>query len=201
MTTKATHHIDALRERLAEPDPDPETVGVLARGLRWQRNFDRDDLDALVALGEWVRGRGGTAFWEVERAVHEILCDHARADQLPFLLASYRTRGKHGDDRRRLALHAISRVAALTGDRTALQTLEEALSHNNAGTRGWAIGFLSEAYYALQRPLPDRVRARLRELAANDPSEDVRAEAANLPGDHHVQSDRQQETRHGDQPT
>jgi len=183
MSEKFLSNLTALKTALATDGDNginAEKIGLLARALRWQPNFDAEELAALLKLGEFVQGKRGDGYWEVERAVYEILCDHAVSEHLPFLVKAYHLRGTHADDRRRLALQGLSRLAALTGNVTALDILVDALSHNKADTRGWAIGFLTEAYFALRRPLPETVTARLRDLAKNDPSEDVRAEATNI---------------------
>ena len=180
MTKKTLSTLTALEAALADPGDSAEKIGLLARALRWQSNFDAEDLAALRMLGEFVQSKRGDEYWEVERAVYEILCDHATPEHLPLLLKAYHLRGTHADDRRRLALQGLSRLAALTGDSTALETLGAALSHNKADTRGWAIGFLADAYFALQHPLPNPILTRLRAIAQNDPSPDVRAEAVNV---------------------
>jgi hypothetical protein len=180
MTEKFLTTLAAIETALSTSPEEHDKIGLLARALRWHPDPDREDLDALLALGESVRGRRGDGVWEVERAVCEILCDHAAPEHLPFLIKAYEFRGTHADDRRRLALQGISRIAAMTGDPTALETLASALSHNKADTRGWAIGFISEAYFALNRPLPQTIQMRLHLLAESDPSEDVRTEAANV---------------------
>jgi hypothetical protein len=180
MTEKFLSTLAALKTALSVSSDEHDKIGLLARALRWHPNPDDADLDALLELGNSIRGQRGDGVWEVERAVYEILCEYATLQHLPFLLQAYEFRGIHADDRRRLALQAISRIAAMSGNPTALDTLTSALSHNKADTRGWAVGFISEAYFALNRPLPETILTQLRQLAESDPSEDVRAEAANV---------------------
>jgi hypothetical protein len=170
--------VAAITELLNSRQRDEDTVGVLARALRWHDTHDADDLAALLALGELVRRKQGPGGWEVERAVLEILCEQAEVEHVPFLVKVFRgSRGRHGNDRRRLALQALSGVAARTGHEQALRTLEEGLAHAKKDTRGWAIGFVVDSYQQLGRPLPQSVIARLRFLAENDVSPDVRMEA------------------------
>lgn len=158
---------------------DEQKLGLLARTLRWHRAPDAADLAAVLALGKRARRARGAGCWEVERAVLEILCERAEAAHVPFLVEVFqdRSRGRHSDDRRRLALHALSRVAAQSGHEEALRVLEEGLRHTKKDTRGWAIGFLLESYGSLGRTLPQSVLDRLRFLAENDVSPDVRVEA------------------------
>jgi hypothetical protein len=148
--------------------------------LRWQRRLAAPDIEALLALGELVQPGKDPGGWEVERAVLEILCEQAEVEHVPFLVRVFRhkARGKHSNDRRRLALQALSNVAARTGDEEALLVLEEGLNHHKKDTRGWAIGFLLDSYALLGRALPQSVIARLRFLAENDVGSDVRVEAA-----------------------
>lgn len=180
MSEKFLSTLVALETALATSANEHDKIGLLARALRWHPEPDSEDLKALLAFGESILGNRSDGVWDAERAIYEILCDVAAPEHLPFLLKAYDFRGTHADDRRRLALQAISRLAALTGDPTALDVLKSALSHNKADTRGWAIGFIAETYFALQRPLPETILTKLRLLADSDPSEDVRAEAANV---------------------
>lgn len=156
-----------------------EKLALLARGLRWHRSFDADDMVALKALIRVVRHKRGAGCWDVEQAVLEILCERAEIEHIPFLVETFRrkTPGKHSNDRRRLALQALSGVAARTGYEEALLVLEEGLTHHKKDTRGWSIGFLLDTYHYLNRPLPQSVIDRLHLLAANDVSADVRVEA------------------------
>ena len=109
----------------------------------------------------------------------EVLCQRAGAEHIPLLVETFRdkSRGKRSNDRRRLALQALSGVAAGTANEEALLVLEEGLSHHKKDTRGWAIGFLLDAYAHLDRPLPPSVINQLRFLVENDVSADVRVEA------------------------
>jgi len=189
MSEKFLSNINALKAALITEDEAEmyaDKIGLLARALRWYPEPDQEDLAALVALGESILGQRGNGCWEVERAVFETLSNHATAENLPFLINAYEFRSTHAEDRRRLAMQGLSRVAALTGNETALDTLVSALSHNRADTRGWAIGFLAEAFFALGRPIPATIQTRFRWLAENDPSEDVRAEAEQVIKSTHV---------------
>lgn len=179
MSDRFLSTIAALTKELSSQARDQERLGVLARSLRWQRPLAAHDLEALLALGELVKPGKDPGGWEVERAVLEILCEQAEVEHVPFLVRVFRhkARGKHSDDRRRLALHALSNVAARTGDEEALLVLEEGLNHYKKDTRGWAIGFLLDSYTLLGRALPQPVIARLRLLAENDVGPDVRVEA------------------------
>jgi len=158
---------------------DREKLAILARGLRWHRSFDADDIAALRALIGVVRHKRGAGCWDVEQAVLEILCERAEVGHIPFLVETFRRKspGKHGNDRRRLALQALSGVAARTGYEEALLVLEEGLTHHKKDTRGWTIGFLLDTYNYLNRPLPQTAIDRLRFLVDNDVSPDVRVEA------------------------
>lgn len=180
MSEKFLSHLISIQAALNEDNANTDKIGLLARALRWYPDPDQQDLTALIAFGESIQGQREAGYWEVERAIYETLTARATLEHLPFLLRAYEVRGTHAEDRRRLALQGLSRIAALTGDETALETLASALSHNRADTRGWAIGFLTEAYFSLHRPLPEAIQSRLRWLAENDPSEDVRAEAARV---------------------
>jgi hypothetical protein len=171
--------VGVLSEELNRPERDREKLGVLARSLRWHATLDTEDMVALMGLGELVHRKWEQDGWEVERAVLEILCERAEANHVPFLIETFRhtARGKYSNDRRRLALHALSRVAARTGHSEALLVLEEGLAHSKKDTRGWAIGFLLDSYAHLGRPIPESAVSRLRVLAENDISADVRVEA------------------------
>jgi hypothetical protein len=158
---------------------DREKLALLARGLRWHRSFDADDMAALRALIRLVQYKRGAGCWDVEQAVLEILCERAEIEHVPFLVETFRrkTPGKHSNDRRRLALQALSGVAARTGYEEALLVLEEGLTHHKKDTRGWSIGFLLDTYHYLNRPLPRSAIDRLHFLVDNDVSADVRVEA------------------------
>ena len=146
--------------------------------LRWQPAPDASDHEALISLWRIV-SRGSTLVsWEVERAVLEIFCEHGASGSVAWLTTVYHFSGRHGNDRRRLALQALSGIAAQSGEASALQTMEAALAHRHADTRGWAIGFLIGSYAALGQPLPPSAAARLRCLMEQDRNPSVRVEAA-----------------------
>lgn len=168
----------AIEDTLNRREVNHEKLGQLARGLRWYSELDDDDLAALNELGESVQGGRGKGVWEVERAVYEILSAQGRSEHIELLTRAFKVRGAHGDDRRRLALQGLSRVAGRTADPMALEALELGLNHQRSDTRGWAIGFTTNAYYSLGRPLTGTIIDRLKALAEDDPSPDVRAEAA-----------------------
>lgn len=179
MSDNVLSTVAAITDLLNSPQRDADRVGLLARSLRWHKTYGAADLAAVLTLGQLVRRKKGPGCWEVERAVLELLCQHASAEHIPLLIETFRDkrRGKHSNDRRRLALQALSGVAARTANEEALQVLEEGLSHHKKDTRGWAIGFLLDAYAHLNRPLPPSVIARLHRLAESDVSPDVRVEA------------------------
>lgn len=174
--------VAAVRELLNSRERDDHKLGVLARSLRWRKSFEAADLAVLLDLGELARRKKGPGSWEVERAILEILCERAEVEHVPFLVQTfrYKARGRHSDDRHRLALQALSGVAGRTGHQEALLVLEEGLAYIKKDTRGWAIGFLVESYRYLGRPLPQSVIERLRFLAQNDVSADVRVEAVTI---------------------
>jgi hypothetical protein len=127
---------------------------------------------------ELIRRKQGPGCWEVERAVLEVFCERAGAEHVQMLINIFRQSAeRHGNDRRRLSLQALSGVAARTGDADALRVLEEGLHHVKKDTRGWAIGFLIGSYEALGHPLPQSALDRLRFLMNHDTSPDVRVEA------------------------
>lgn len=171
--------VAVIRELLNSRERDDQKLGILARSLRWRNSYETTDLAILLDLGGLARRKKGPGYWEVERATLEILCERAEVEHVPFLVETfhYKARGRHADDRRRLALQALSSVAGSTGNQEALLVLEEALAHVKKDTRGWAIGFLVESYHHLGRALPEAVVERLRFLAKNDISADVRVEA------------------------
>lgn len=171
--------VAAIKSELNGQARDRDKLGVLARSLRWHKSYDADDLAALLSLGELVARKKGPGCWEVERAVLEILCQQAGSEHVPFLSRRFRSKagGKHSNDRRRLALQALSGVAARTANDEALAVLEEGLAHHKKDTRGWAIGFLLDGYRYHGRPLPQSVIDRLQALVENDISPDVRVEA------------------------
>lgn len=179
MSDNFLNTVAAVRELLNSRERDDHKLGVLARSLRWRKSFEAADLAVLLDLGELARRKKGPGSWEVERATLEILCERAEVEHVPFLVQTFhcKARGKHGDDRRRLALHALSGIAARTGHEESLLILAEGLAHVKKDTRGWAIGFLVESYRYLGRPLPEAIVQRLRFLAENDVSADVRVEA------------------------
>ena len=170
--------VAAIKHALNLRESNHGKLGQLARGLRWNSELDDNDLAALNELGESVQGGRGKGVWEVERAVYEILSAHGGSEHIELLTGAFDVRGPHGDDRRRLALQGLSRVAGRTGDPIALEALESGLDHKRSDTRGWAIGFTANAYYSLGRALTRTVVDRLKALAEDDPSPDVRAEAA-----------------------
>lgn len=171
--------VDVIRELLNNREPDDHKLGILARSLRWRKSFGAADLALLQELGELARGKKGPGCWEVERTVLEILCEWAGVEHVAFLVQTFhvRIRDRHSNDRRRLALQALSGIAAYTGHQEALQALEAGLAHVKKDTRGWTIGFLLNSYHSLGLPLPSAVIERLRFLAQNDVSADVRVEA------------------------
>jgi hypothetical protein len=171
--------VAAVTEQLNSKKRDQEKLALLARALRWHRSFDADDMAALETLIEIVPYKRGAGCWDVEQAVLEILCERAEVEHVPFLIETFRrkTPGKHSNNRRRLALQALSSVAARTGHQGALLVLEEGLAHHKKDTRGWTIGFLLDTYTYLGRPLPQSVVDQLRFLVENDVSSDVRVEA------------------------
>ncbi len=178
MSEKIIESIAKIEDLLLNDANESEKIGLLARGLRWQTAFDDQDLAALVKLAEGVRGKRGNGAWDVERAVYEILCEQASAGHTAFLKTAFHMRGRQGNDRRRLALQGLSRIAAMTGDEAALETLEAALFHHNADTRGWAVGFLVSTFSPPERPMLASIAERLRIMAEEDPSKHVRIEAA-----------------------
>ncbi len=171
--------INTITELLNSSKHDGDKLGVLARSLRWHKPFDADDRAALLALGQAVWPKKGAGCWEVERAVLETLCEQAQVEHIPFLTETFHRKspGKHSNDRRRLALQALSGVAARTGNEEALLLLAEGLTHHKKDTRGWTIGFLLDTYHYLNQPLPPSVLDCLRFLVENDVSGDVRVEA------------------------
>jgi len=179
MTEKILSTVATVTRELNSSKRNVEKLGALARGLRWHRQWDDQDLAALLALGKLAQDKRGAGCWLVEQAVLEILCDRAERDHVPFLSETFRrkTPGQHSNDRRRLALQALSGLAARTGDDLALYLLEEGLAHHKKDTRGWAIGFLMDAYLGLKRPLPPSAIDRLQFLVDTDISPDVRVEA------------------------
>ena len=178
MSEQFVSTVAAITAELQRQPHDAETLGLFARGLRWQRSVDAEDLVALEGLLELIRRKQGPGCWEVERAVLEIFCDRAGAEHIQVLINIFRQSAeRHGNDRRRLSLQALSSVAARTGDADALHVLEEGLRHVKKDTRGWAIGFLVASYESLGRPMPQSALDRLCFLMNHDPSPDVRMEA------------------------
>jgi HEAT repeat protein len=178
MSERFVSTVAAILAELQRQPRDAETLGLFARGLRWQRSIDAEDLVALEGLLELIRRKQGPGCWEVERAVLEIFCDRAGAEHIQLLINIFRQNAeRHGNDRRRLSLQALSGVAARTGDADALRVLEEGLSHAKKDTRGWAIGYLVGSYASLGHPLPQSALDRLRFLMNHDSSPDVRVEA------------------------
>ncbi len=180
MTETFLSTVTTITTELNSSQRNAEKLGLLARTLRWHRSFDADDKAALTTLSQLVPHKRGAGCWEVERALLETLCDQAGVEHLPFLTETFRrkTPGKHGNDRRRLALQALSTVAARSQNQEALAVLAEGLSHHKKDTRGWTIGFLLNTYHYLDRPLPQSVIDHLEFIVKNDVSADVRVEAA-----------------------
>src|SRR6266508_5274155 len=128
MSERFVSTIAAITAELQRRPRDAETLGLLARGLRWQRSVDAEDLAALERLLELIRRKQGPGCWEVERAVLEVFCDRAGAEHVQMLINIFRQgAARHGNDRRRLSLQALSGVAARTGNADALRVLEEGL--------------------------------------------------------------------------
>jgi hypothetical protein len=178
MSERFVSTIAAITAELQRQPRDAETLGLFARGLRWQRSVDAEDLAALESILELIRRKQGPGCWEVERAVLEVFCERAGAEHIQMLINIFRQSGeRHGNDRRRLSLQALSGVAARTGDADALRVLEEGLHHVKQDTRGWAIGFLVGSYESLGHPPPQSALDRLRFLMNHDTSPDVRVEA------------------------
>ncbi|MDH5506059.1 MAG: hypothetical protein OEZ02_02430 [Anaerolineae bacterium] len=171
------HTIASIKAEIAQPQGSSDKLGLLARGLRWHNHIETEEMAALMELAVYIQGSHAVDCWEVQRVVLEILTERAELLHLPYLLETFYQKGKRGDDRRRLALKALSRVAAHTGDPQALQALESGLAHVKKDTRGWSIGYLMDSYSCLERPLPQTVVQRLHTIAAQDPSPDVRVEA------------------------
>ena len=168
-----------IRAELSGKQRNQEKLALLARGLRWHRTFDDEDMASLLELGKFVQRKRGAGCWDVERAILEILCERAEDAHIPFLVDTFQRNapGKYSNDRRRLALQALSYIAVRSGNADALALLEEGLRHTAADTRGWAIGFMMDAYDKLDRPIPQSAIERLQELQTDDANGDVRVEA------------------------
>lgn len=179
MSEKFLSTVAIVTQELNSPERNQEKLALLSRALRWHRDYDAEDMAALTDLAKMVQNQQDTGAWDVEQAILETLCDLARVEHVPFLVETFqrRTPGKHSNDRRRLALQALSGVAARTNHAEALQVLAEGLFHYKKDTRGWTIGFLLDTYHYLDRPLPQAVIDRLRFMVTHDVSGDVRVEA------------------------
>lgn len=179
MSEKYLSTVATVTQELNSPARNQEKLALLSRALRWHRDYDAEDMAALTDLAQMVRDQPDAEAWNVEQAILETLCDQARVEHVPFLVETFRRRtpGKHSNDRRRLALQALSGVAARTNNEEALQILAEGLSHYKKDTRGWSIGFLLDTYHYLDRSLPPAVIDRLHHLVDHDVSGDVRVEA------------------------
>ena len=172
MSNNFLNTIDTIVGLLNSQKRDADKLGVLARSLRWQSTLNADALAALPSLGQLAQAKKGAGCWEVERAVLAGMCDKAEMEQVPFLTQTFRrkTPGKHSNDRRRLALQALSGVAARSGNEEALSALAEGLAHPKKDTRGWTIGFLLDSYGHLGRPLHQPRIDRLPVLVDNSAS-------------------------------
>jgi hypothetical protein len=177
--------LTSLQEEINLPDPNQDKLALYARALRWQTEGSQD-MAEIMGLVDQVRGKKEPGFWEVERAILEIASEQAGKEQVSFLVKAFRTTGKHGDDRRRMAMKGLGRVAALTGDVDALEALQEALRHTKKDTRGWAIGYVLDCYRNLSLPLPKPVIERLQYMIEHDKSPDVRVEAVMALASHDI---------------
>lgn len=178
MSDKVRQTLEIISDELAKPSPNSEKIGLLARSVRWQKTFDREDKTKLIEMGVRLQDHPVEDSWIVERTIFEVLCEHAEPQDVPFLESAFRMRGKHGDDRRRFALQALSGVVANYGDEKALDILEDGLSHVKKDTRGWTIGFLMDSYRASKKVVPESIVSKLVDMMKTDQSPDVRVEAS-----------------------
>jgi hypothetical protein len=178
MSEKVIQALSIISEELSRPDPNTEKIGLMARSVRWQPSFDQEDKEALLDMGTRLQDERDPKAWIVERTILEILCGQAGPEHVEFLEGTFKMRGKHGDDRRRFALQALSAVVARYDDARALAILEEGLSHTKKDARGWTIGFLVDSYQANHKPLPKRLVIKLNDMMVLDKSADVRVEAS-----------------------
>ena len=178
MSEKIQHSLDIISEEFEKTQPNVDKIGLVARSVRWQEKFDSDDLNNLVKLGEYLQENRLDDSWIVEQTVFEVLCEHAGPGHVQFLGKSARMKGKHGDDRRRFALQALSGLVAKYDDADALEILEEGLTHVKKDARGWTVGFLMNAYHGSEKAVPEHILLKLADMMKNDGSADVRVEAA-----------------------
>lgn len=178
MSEKVLETLAVISAEIEKATPNVEKIGLLARSIRWQKSFDKDDKAGLLELGTRLQQNPMDDAWVVERTIFEVLCTHAEPQHVPFLADAFRMKGKHGDDRRRFALQALSSVLARFGDAAALEVLLKGLSHVKKDTRGWTIGFLMDGYLSQEDDVPDHVIKKLVDMMRNDKSPDVRVEAS-----------------------
>lgn len=178
MSEKVQQSLDLISEEFEKPNPNAEKIGLMARSVRWQQSFDLDDLSSLVNLGQQLKEKRLDDSWIVEQTIFEVLCEHAEPEHVSFLGKSALIKGKHGDDRRRFALQALSGLVAKYDDADALEILEGGLSHVKKDTRGWTIGFLINAYFGIEKSIPEHILLKLVDMMKPDASPDVRVEAA-----------------------
>src|SRR6266496_5900340 len=86
MSERFVSTVAAITAELQRQPRDAETLGLFARGLRWQRSLDAEDLAALEGLLELIQCEQGPGCWEVERAALEVLCDRAGAEHIQMLI-------------------------------------------------------------------------------------------------------------------
>lgn len=178
MSDKVQQALEIITQEFAKPNPNTEKIGLMARSVRWQKSFDREDKTKLIEMGVRLQESSIEDSWIVERTIFEVLCEQAEPQDVPFLEGAFRKRGKHGDDRRRFALQALSSVVAKYDDAKALAILEDGLSHVKKDTRGWTIGFLMDGLLSLEGGVPERIVDKLADMMKNDKSPDVRVEAS-----------------------
>lgn len=178
MSDKVREALEIITAEFAKSAPNAEKIGLIARSIRWQKNFDQEDKSELIEMALRLQENDINDSWIVERTIFEVLCEHAGPKDVAFLEGAFRKRGKHGDDRRRFALQALSGVVAKYNDKKALAVLEKGLSHVKKDTRGWTIGFLMDGFLSQQSRVPNQIVTKLADMMKNDKSPDVRVEAS-----------------------
>lgn len=77
MSEKVRQTLEIISDELAKPSPNSEKIGLLARSVRWQKTFDREDKTKLVEMCVRLQDHPVEDSWIVERTIFEVLCVHA----------------------------------------------------------------------------------------------------------------------------
>ena len=173
--------IGDVQDLLRNPHRDRGEVLVALRPLSMSRRLVRqEDVPALIELARAAREVRGPGSQHIEGAALEALVEVADEDVLPFLAECFRysrARDSAARHRRTIVLKGITAIAVLTRNEEALALLDEALTHKTWRVRQAACRAIREVGGMSTEGLPPRLIERLRYVARNDESRDIRVSA------------------------